>query len=80
MLQASKLEGLLSAFDQSNSLYALSTPDGRVRIFDTGRLSNTLLWPTGLVGSLSKQLLLQSSYEFGSLDAIIVASCQGPID
>lgn len=54
MLPASNLDGLLCAFDQSNTYFAVSTPDGRVRTFDTGEPGRR--WPTKPAGSLHESV------------------------
>jgi hypothetical protein len=36
MLPGQQLQGVVSAFSPSGDLYALATPDGRIKTFDTG--------------------------------------------
>jgi hypothetical protein len=49
MLPARPLDGLLCAFGRGNTTFALGTPDGRVRTYDTGRLASMADTPAVLV-------------------------------
>ncbi|KAF6255059.1 quinon protein alcohol dehydrogenase-like superfamily [Scenedesmus sp. NREL 46B-D3] len=53
MLATRPLDGLLCAFDNSNTNFALGTPDGRVRTFDTvtGRLRSSLADAVGALAA-----------------------------